>query len=95
MAFSVQGRVKNARQVKSELKSILIISFDLKRIVYKELVLVGQKSIPHTTVISYSDCVSMLEGFFSNFGDKRTGCCITTLRLTLHFSLGKILPKIT
>jgi hypothetical protein len=36
----------------------------------------------------------MYEDFALNFGDKRTGCCITTThRLTLSFSPGNFLPK--
>jgi hypothetical protein len=34
MACSVEGRPKKARQVKSEARSIFIISFDIKEIVY-------------------------------------------------------------
>jgi hypothetical protein len=33
---------KKARQVKSKVKSMLIIFFDIKRIVHKEFILVGQ-----------------------------------------------------
>jgi hypothetical protein len=33
---------KNGRQVKSKVKSMLIILFDIKRIVHKEIILVGQ-----------------------------------------------------
>jgi hypothetical protein len=42
MTCSVQGRPKKARQVKSEVKSILIIFFHIKGIVHKEFVLIGQ-----------------------------------------------------
>jgi hypothetical protein len=42
--------------------------------------------IPHATVTFCGDCVKMCEDFYQNFGDKRTGCCITTThRLTLSF----------
>jgi hypothetical protein len=34
----------------------------------------------------YGDCVNMCEDFATNFGDKETGCCITTHHLTLPFS---------
>jgi hypothetical protein len=48
-----------------------------------------KQPIPHTTVTLCGDCVKMCEDFFSNFGDKGTGCCITTTRrLTLPFLLG-------
>jgi hypothetical protein len=40
--------------------------------------------------------VKMDEDFARNFGDKRTGCCITTThRLTLPFSPGNLIPKST
>jgi hypothetical protein len=45
----------------------------------------AKKSIPHTTVTIYGNCVKMCE----DFGDKRTGCCSrTTHHLTLPFHLG-------
>jgi hypothetical protein len=37
----VQSRPKEARQVKSKVKIMLIIFFDIKAIVHKEFVLVG------------------------------------------------------
>jgi hypothetical protein len=43
MASSVQGKPKKARQMKSKVKSMLIILFDIKGIVQKEFVLAGQK----------------------------------------------------
>jgi hypothetical protein len=42
MAYSVQGRPKKARQVKSKIRGMLIIFFDIKGIVHKELFLAGQ-----------------------------------------------------
>jgi hypothetical protein len=42
MAYSAQGIPKKARHVKSKVKSMLIILFDIKGIVHKELVLAGQ-----------------------------------------------------
>jgi hypothetical protein len=42
MACSIQGRPKKARQEKRKAKSMLIIFFDIKEIVNKELVLAGQ-----------------------------------------------------
>jgi hypothetical protein len=41
LAVSVQGRPQKARQVKSEVKSMLIIFFDIKGVVHKEFVLEG------------------------------------------------------
>jgi hypothetical protein len=47
----------------------------------------AKRSITHTTVTFYCDCVKMCEDFAPNFGDKRTGCSSTTRhRLTLPFS---------
>jgi hypothetical protein len=39
---SVQGRPEMARQAKSKVKSMLIIFFEIKRIVHKEFVQAGQ-----------------------------------------------------
>jgi hypothetical protein len=59
---------------------MFIIFSDIKGIVYKEFILAGQ-----TVSSAY---------FAQNFGDKRTGCCITTThRLTLPFSPENLLPK--
>jgi hypothetical protein len=47
----------------------------------------AKEYIPHTTATFYGDCVKVCKDFAPNFGDKRTGCCITTThRLTLAFS---------
>jgi hypothetical protein len=48
-------RPKDTRRVKSKVKSMLIIFFDNKGIVRKELVLASKQSIPHTTVTFYGD----------------------------------------
>jgi hypothetical protein len=39
---SVRGKLKNTRQVKSKVKSILNIFFEIKKTVHKEFVLTGQ-----------------------------------------------------
>jgi hypothetical protein len=44
MACSVQGRPKMTRQVRSKVKSMLIIFFDFKGIVHKEFVMAGQNT---------------------------------------------------
>jgi hypothetical protein len=44
----------------------------------QRFVLAGQQSILHNTVTFYSNGMKMFEDFTKNFGDKRTGCCITT-----------------
>jgi hypothetical protein len=49
---------------------MLIIFFDIKRIVQREFILAGKQSILHTTVTVYGDCVKMCEDFPPNFGDK-------------------------
>jgi hypothetical protein len=72
------------RQVKSKVKNMLIIFFDIKGIVHKEFVLAGQTV--NTIVTFYVDCMEMCEDFTPKFGDKVTGCCITTHHLTLPFS---------
>jgi hypothetical protein len=71
-----------------QVKSMLIIFFDFKEIVHKELSWQAKQSIPHIIMTFYSNCVKMCEHFAQNFGNKRTGCCITTHRLTLPFSPG-------
>jgi hypothetical protein len=67
-------RPKKARQVKSKVKIMLVIFFDIEGIVHKKFVLVDKQSIPHITVTFYGDCVKICKNFAPNFGDKRTGC---------------------
>jgi hypothetical protein len=45
MACLVQGRPKKARQVKSKVKRMLIIFFDIMGIVNKEFVLAGRQTV--------------------------------------------------
>jgi hypothetical protein len=79
---------KKARKAKVKVKSMLIIFFDIKGIVHKTFVLAGQ-TVSHTSVTIYDDCMKMCEDFAPNFGDKRTGCCITTAHcLTASVSPG-------
>jgi hypothetical protein len=52
-------RPEMARHVKSKVKSMLIIFFDIRWIVHKEFTLAGQQSIPHTTVMFCGNCVKM------------------------------------
>jgi hypothetical protein len=56
--WQFQGRLKKAIQVKSKVKRMLIIFFDIKDMVHKEFVLAGQ-SLPHTTVMFYGDSLKM------------------------------------
>jgi hypothetical protein len=39
-------------------------------------------SIPHNTVTFYGDCVKKCEDFAPKFGDKKTGSCIATMRVS-------------
>jgi hypothetical protein len=66
--------------------------FDIKRIVHKEFVQAGQTA-PHTTVTFYADCLKIYEAFALNFGDKRTGRCITTTQGLTCFVTRKFLTK--
>jgi hypothetical protein len=71
---------------------MLIIFFDIKRIVHKEFVLAGQTvnySISRTTVVLYVYCLKICEDFTQKFRDKITGCCIiATHIITLPVSPG-------
>jgi hypothetical protein len=68
-------------------KSMLIIFFDIKRIVHKEIVPAGQTVNSAYYCDFYGVCVKVCEDFAPNFGNKRSGCCITiTYRLTLPSS---------
>jgi hypothetical protein len=42
MAYSVQGRLKEARQGKRKDKGMLTTFFDIKRIIHRELILADQ-----------------------------------------------------
>jgi hypothetical protein len=58
-----RDRKKKARQVKSKVKSMLIILFDIKGIVHKEFVLAAIQSILHTSVAfcgTYLKCAKIL-----------------------------------
>jgi hypothetical protein len=57
---SVQGRLKKVRLVKCKVKSLLIIFFDIKGIIYKEIVLAGQ-----TIIFTYfcGKCAKTYEDF--------------------------------
>jgi hypothetical protein len=73
----VRGRQKRARQVKSKFKSMPINFFGIKGIAHKDSSSQAKQSILHATLTFYGNCVKMCEDFAPNFGDKRTGCCIT------------------
>jgi hypothetical protein len=85
MEKSKLTETKKAKQV----KSILIISSDIKGIVHKELVLAGQTVNSTYYFDVYGDFVKMCKDFTLNFGDTGAGCCIVTIHcLTLTFSPG-------
>jgi hypothetical protein len=85
MACPNSPRPKKAREVKSIVKSMLII-FITKNSPWQV-----KQSIPHTTVMFYGEYVIVSEDFAPNFGDNRTGYFIMiTHRLTLPFSLGNL-----
>jgi len=78
-------RPKKARQVKSNLKSMIITLFDTKGIVHKEFVPTGR--IPGSNAKFCRDCVKRCEDIAPNFGKNRPGCfTITTPHLTLPSS---------
>jgi hypothetical protein len=89
------SRPRKATQVKSKVKSMLIIFSDVRGVVHKKVVLQAKQSIPSTTVTFYCDCLKMYKDFTLNFGDERTGCCITTVhhRLSLPFFTREFRPK--
>jgi hypothetical protein len=66
-----------ARQVKSKIKSMLIVFFVIKGVVHKKLSWQAKQSIMHT-VMFYGGCAKICEDFAPNFGNKRSGCPITT-----------------
>jgi hypothetical protein len=56
----------------------------------------AKQSVSRIAVTFYGDCIKMFEDFAPNFGDKRAGCCITTVhRLLLPFSPRILWPKTT
>jgi hypothetical protein len=60
----------------------------------KNLAWQAKQSIVHTTVTFYGNCTKICKDFAPNFGDKRTGCCITTMHhLTLPFLPGNFFNK--
>jgi hypothetical protein len=58
-------RLKKVRQVKSKVKSSLIMLFDIKGTVHKEFILEGQPVIS----AYYCDCMWLCEDVALNFGN--------------------------
>jgi hypothetical protein len=74
---------KKARQVKGKVESMLILFFDTNNSSWQ-----AKQSIPHTTVTFHGNCVKICEDSAPNYGDKRTGCFITTTQYHTPFSPG-------
>jgi hypothetical protein len=86
-------RGKTGKEQSQEHARLLL---DFKRIIRNHLLWQAKQSILLTTVRFSVNCVKMWELFALFFGDKRTGCCITTIQhLTLPSSLGNFLLKTT
>jgi hypothetical protein len=61
---------KEVRQIKSKVRNMLIVCFDIKGAVNKEFILAGQNSILHTAMTFHGNCVKMCKVSASNFGNK-------------------------
>jgi hypothetical protein len=59
-------------------EEMLIIFFDME-LFTKNSSWQAKQSIPHVTLTFYSECMKVCEDFTLNFGNKRAGCCITTV----------------
>jgi hypothetical protein len=87
-------RPKEVRQVKSKVKCMLIIFFDIKGIVHREFLLAGQTVNSAYYCGFYGDCVKMWEDSAMSSGDKIIGSCImTTHRLPILFSPENFISK--
>ena len=65
-------RPKKAREAKSNVKSMIITFFDIKRIVHKEFVPTGQNvNSGFYCDILWGNCVNMREDVAPNFGENR------------------------
>jgi hypothetical protein len=84
---------KKSRQVSSKIKSIIIILTSSGLLKKKNSSSQAKQIIPHTTVTYCGHYVKICEDFAPKFGDKRTGCCITTLCPTFTFLPRNFLPK--
>jgi hypothetical protein len=66
------SRQNKASQWRSEVKSILIIFFDIKGVANKEFAFADLTAILHLTPTLYDDRVQACEDFSPDFGDKQT-----------------------
>jgi hypothetical protein len=77
------------RQVKSKVKSTLIIFFDIEGIVHKRFVMAGQTVNSAYYRDTFQQLRENVQRLRPDLCDKRTGCRITTMHcLTLPFSPG-------
>jgi hypothetical protein len=74
--------MERSELTKSKVKSMIIIFFVIR------------PGRPHTTKTFYGDSVKMCKDFTPNFGDERTGCCITTDHLTFPFFTRELLTVV-
>jgi hypothetical protein len=56
---------EKVREVKNEVKGMLIIFFDIKNSSWQ-----SKQSIPYITATFYGNCVDLFEDFTPNFGEK-------------------------
>ena len=73
-------RPKKARQVKSNVKSMIITFFDVKGIVHKNLSQQAKLWILGSTAMFCGDCMKTYEDVAPNFGKNRPGCCTMTMQ---------------
>jgi hypothetical protein len=91
VARSVQGRPKNQGKVKSKVKSMTIIFFDITKNSFLQI----KKSIQHNTVIFYYDCIKICEEFATKLATKNSFSITTMHRLTFPFTPGLFGKKAT
>jgi hypothetical protein len=79
MACLVQGRLKKARQMKSKVKTMLIIFFDIKGIVHKKI-LSGRPNSQFCIIpLCFMATAWNWADFTLKFVNKINCCCITTM----------------
>jgi hypothetical protein len=79
--------------VKSKAKSVIIISLTSSGLFKRNSSWQAKQSVSHTIATFYGDWVKMCEDSAPNFGDKRTGCCITTTQSHTSFFAWEFLSK--
>jgi hypothetical protein len=77
---------KRRDRLRAKSRACSSISLTSSRLFTKNSSWHAKRSIPHTVVTFYGDCVKMCDDFAQKFGDKTIDCCNTTmLHLTLPF----------